>query len=86
MNLTASVAKGFRTVAAAGAFVVAGLLSVAGSIDLTPVVSLLVKNPAYLGAAMCGVGLLFGWLRYLTTTPFLKADHDELKRGLDTGA
>lgn len=88
MNSTLSCfAKGFRTLIAVLGFIICGVLSVAGSIDLTPLVTLFVKNQAYLGATMVCVGLLFGWLRYLTTTPlFRKAqDGDGLKRGCDTG-
>lgn len=84
-------AQGFRTLASAGALAVVGLLGAAGSIDLTPVVALFVKNPAYLGAAMCGVGLLFGYLRIITKTEaFRKLDGEDplpdTKRGLDVGA
>lgn len=55
----------FRTFISAGAFALVGLVSVAGGIDLTPVVALFVKDPALLGAAMVGVGILFGYLHYL---------------------
>lgn len=85
--LISRIGKGYRQILTAGAFLGAGLLSVAGTIDLTPLVSLFVKNPAYLGAAMCGVGLLLGWLRYITTTPMFRQDHeDDPKHGLDAGA
>lgn len=98
MNAVACFMKGWRTLTAAGAFVVAGLLSVLGSIDLTPVVALIVKDPALIGAAMVGVGVLFGFLRYLSTTPIMSADPHrgadgsqvdeapDLKRDVDTGA
>lgn len=87
MNALACFAKGFRTLIAVLGFIICGILTVAGSIDLTPLIALFVKNQAYLGAAMVCVGLLFGWLRYLTTTPLFKQAHDGegLKRGCDTG-
>lgn len=91
-------AKGWRTLAAAGAFVLTGLFSVVGSIDMTPVVALIVKDPELIGAAMVGVGVLFGFLRYLSTTPIMSATHadhgagsevdeaPDLKRDVDVGA
>lgn len=69
--------KGFRTLAGAGAFIVVGILSVAGTLDLTPVVALFVKDPAILGAVMVGVGAFFGYMRYLTTTPIFHRDTDD---------
>jgi hypothetical protein len=86
--------QGFRTLAGAAAFLIVGLLGAAGSIDLTPLVALFVKNPAYLGAAMVCVGLLFGYLRLITKTAAfrkiegLPADDDDgkPKRGMDAGA
>ncbi len=73
MNVLSHFAKGFRTIIAALALVIAGLLSAVGTLDLSPVVALFVKNPAYLGAAMVGVGALFGWFRYLSDTPLFKS-------------
>lgn len=68
MHLDACFLKGWRTLTACAAFVVTGLLSVVGELDLTPVVALAVKNPEYVGVAMVGVGALFGFLRYLSNT------------------
>lgn len=68
MKLNACFMKGWRTLTACAAFVVTGLLSIVGELDLTPVVSLAVKNPEYVGVAMVGVGALFAGLRYLTST------------------
>lgn len=94
MNAVKCFAKGYRTLLAVLAFLVTGLLSVVGALDLTPVVSLFVKDPAMLGAAMVGVGALFGFLRYLTNSPmFSPHPHDtdgvdeapDLKRDLDRG-
>jgi hypothetical protein len=65
-------AKGFRTIIAALALIIAGVLSAVGTLDLSPLVAMFVRNPATLGAAMVGIGLLFGWLRYLSTTPLFK--------------
>jgi hypothetical protein len=67
------VFKGFRTLIPVATFIVTGLLSTFGALDLTPLVSMFVRDPMYLGAAMVGVGLLFGFLRYLTTTPLFSA-------------
>lgn len=97
MKAVSCFMKGWRTLTAAGAFVVAGFFSVAGSIDLTPVVALIVKDPELIGAAMVGVGVLFGLLRYFTTTPLMSADPHrgadgqvdeapDLKRDVDRGA
>lgn len=93
--MTLCFAKGFRTITAAVGIIIAGLLGAVGTIDLTPVVALFVKNPAYLGAAMAGVGVLLGLFRYLTTTPLFQpvapppaaatADPVMIKRGLDSG-
>lgn len=71
MEAVRCFAKGWRTLSAVLAFIITGLLSVVGTLDLTPVIALLVKDPALLGAAMVGVGALFGFLRYLTTTPLM---------------
>lgn len=95
METVRCFAKGFRTLLAVLAFLVTGLLSVFGALDLTPIVSLFVKDPAMLGAAMVGVAALFGWLRYVTTTPMFQK-HDapaadeapesgERPRSLDSG-
>lgn len=67
-NINACFMKGWRTLAAAGSLVAVGLLSVVGSLDLTPLVALFVKDQKYLGVAMLAVGGLFAGLRYLTTT------------------
>lgn len=99
-NAVALFAKGWRTLSAVLAFLVTGLLSVAGALDLTPVVSLFVNDPALLGAAMVAIGALFGFLRYITSTPLfsatpapqLDADTSQvdeapvLKRDIDEGA
>lgn len=88
---------GWRTFSAVLAFLIAGLLSVVGALDLTPVVALFVRDPATLGAAMVLIGALFGLLRYFSTTPIFvsrpepaRGDHvDEapaLKRDIDAGA
>lgn len=98
MKAVSCFMKGWRTLTAAGAFVVAGLFSVVGSIDLTPVVALIVKDPELIGAAMVGVGILFGFLRYLSSTPIMSPTHvdsgagsevdeaPDLKRDVDAGA
>lgn len=96
-SAVACFAKGWRTLTACAAFVVTGLLSVAGSIDMTPVVAFIVKDPELVGVAMVGVGVLFGFLRYLSTTPIMSPTHaagsgsevdeaPELKRDVDAGA
>jgi hypothetical protein len=61
--------KGVRTFLGAGAFVAVGALGVLGEFDLTPVVQMFVKNPDSLPLAMLGIGVFFGMLRYITTTP-----------------
>lgn len=100
MNVVSCFAKGWRTISAVLAFIIAGFLGVLGTIDLTPVIALFVKDPELLGAAMVFVGLLFGFLRYVTTTPLFSAAPDphrgadsevdeapmDLKRDVDTGA
>lgn len=63
------VLRGWRTIAAVLGFLITGFLGVVGTLDLTPVVALFVKDPPLLGAAMVGIAALFGYLRYLTTTP-----------------
>jgi len=60
--------KGFRTYLSAGAFAVAGIATVAGQFDLTPVVALIVKNPDSLPLALLAIGILFGVLRFYTDT------------------
>lgn len=72
MNPIACFAKGWRTLAAVAAFLVTGFLGVVGALDLTPLVALFVKDPQYLGVAMLGIGALFGWLRYITSSPIGK--------------
>lgn len=74
MDALACFAKGWRTLTAVAAFLVAGLLSIVGTLDLTPLVQMFVKDPAMLGVAMLGIGALFGWLRYITNSPLGKAD------------
>lgn len=68
LNAVRNFLKGFRTLISAGAFAVIGLLSVAGSLDLTPVIALFVRDPAMLGAVMVGVGLLFALLRVVSNS------------------
>lgn len=88
--------KGFRTIGAVLAFLITGLLGAVGTLDLTPVVALFVKDPARLGAAMVMVAALFGWLRWLTTSPLFtphpvktdvvdEAPVGDRPRALDTG-
>lgn len=74
--------KGFRTLGTCLAFLLTGLLSVIGSLDLTPLVALFVENPAMLGAVMVCVGALFGYLRYLTNTP-LFSPYQQGPQGID---
>ncbi len=69
MNAVSCFAKGWRTLAAVAAFIITGFLGIVGTLDLTPIVALFVKDPAMVGVAMVGVGALFGWLRYITNTP-----------------
>lgn len=76
MNAVSCFAKGWRTLSAVAAFIVTGLLSVVGTLDLTPLVQMFVKNPEYLGLAMLGTGALFGWLRYITSTPMGSKEPD----------
>lgn len=76
MKFNACFLKGWRTLSACAAFAVTGLLSIVGELDLTPVVALAVKNPEYVGVAMVGVGALFAFLRYLTTTGITESTPD----------
>lgn len=91
--------KGFRTLIPVATFIITGLLSTFGALDLTPLIALFVRDPIYLGAAMVAIGLLFGFLRYLSTTPIFSttpappSPGDEvaqvemaLKRDMDAGA
>lgn len=64
-----ALTKGWRTLSAVLAFLATGLLSVFGAVDLTPVIAMFVQDPALLGAAMVGVGILFGVLRTITNGP-----------------
>lgn len=83
--------KGWRTLSAVLAFLATGLLSVFGAVDLTPVIALFVQDPALLGAAMVGVGILFGVLRAFTNSPIFYqnphrgADVDEAPEYLRPG-
>lgn len=94
MRALSTIGKGYRTLMGVVAFIVTGLLSVAGMVDLTPLVALFVKDPAYLGAVMVVVGMVFGFARYMTTTPIMQPhrasygvdEAPELKRGMDAGA
>ncbi len=87
----ARITQGFRTLATAGALVVIGGMSAVGSLDLTPLVSMFVKNPASLGATMVVIGLVFGYLRFITHTSAFQnlagedADGHPLKRNCDQG-
>lgn len=69
MKSLSCFAKGFRTFLAALAFIVTGLLGVMGALDLSPVVALFFDDPKMLAAAMVMVGILFGFLRTLSSTP-----------------
>lgn len=84
MNAIACFAKGWRTLTAVAAFLVTGLLSVAGTLDLTPVVELFVKDPAMLGVAMVGIAALFGWLRYITNSPLGSKEPDASYMSIDS--
>ncbi len=68
--------KGYRTLAAVFSFLIVGALSVVGTLDLTPLVALFVKDQAYVGVAMLGIGALFGWLRWITSTPLANSGRD----------
>lgn len=91
MRLNLCFLKGWRTLGSALGLVVCGILGAAGTIDLTPLVALFVKDPAYLGAAMVLVGLFFGFLRSITSSSIFRREPEgvdeapELKRGLDAG-
>lgn len=94
MQFNACFMKGWRTLSACGAFLVTGFLSVFGSLDLTPVVEMFIRDPAMLGVAMVGVGALFGALRYLTSTPLGDSQPDpyasyagveRVRQGIDEG-
>lgn len=95
MKAVACFAKGFRTIFACLAFIMTGLLSVFGALDLQPVIALFVKDPEILAAAMVAVGALFGFLRYVSTTPMFSphpvdavddVDQGRLKRDIEVGA
>jgi hypothetical protein len=59
---------GWRTVIAAGLVIVAGALQAAGTVDW---IALVGADKA--GAIVSGIGVAFGILRYITTTPIGKA-------------
>jgi hypothetical protein len=79
MNAVTGFLKAFHTALSAGAFAIVGILSVAGQLDLTPVVALFVKDPAYLGAAMVGVAALFGILHSLSNSSARDMQVDETR-------
>jgi hypothetical protein len=62
--------KGFRTFAAAGVLAFGGILftilSAVGAVDLTPLVALIISNPAYVPAAMSVVGIFFAIMRAIS--------------------
>jgi hypothetical protein len=60
--------KGFRTFIGAGAISLVGALGLLGSFDLTPLVQVFVKSPDALPLAMLGVGIFFGYMRYISDT------------------
>lgn len=59
--------KGWRTVAIAGAGAALGLADVVGAVDLRPLVEALVPERS-VGAVMTGMAIVFGVLRFVTTT------------------
>lgn len=89
MNSLGCALSGFRTIVVALALALTGMLGVLGQLDLTPIVALFVKDPAYLGAAMVVVAAVFGFLRFLSSTPMFKRreapDGEGRKPGVDEG-
>jgi len=62
--------KGFRTFIAAGILgvpsAIVSILSAVGYVDLTPLVSLIVKNPVYVPAIMAVVAIFFAIMRSIS--------------------
>ena len=63
--------KGCKTLVAAAGVIGLGLLSVAGTIDLQPLIAYFVSDDKQRGAIMVVLGLMFGALRFATTTSVL---------------
>lgn len=60
---------GFRTLIVSGAMILVGLADAMGSIDISPLLKVWFKDADVVGVVMVVLGVLFGVLRYLTTTP-----------------
>lgn len=62
--------KGFRTFVVAGVLgvpsAIAGILSAIGYVDLSPLIALFIKNPAYLPAIMALVAIFFAIMRSIS--------------------
>ena len=60
---------GLRTFVGAGAVALVGIAQLAGSVDITPLVHLFVKDQDQVGLVIVVLAVFFGFLRYITTTP-----------------
>jgi hypothetical protein len=66
--------KGFRTLFTAGSIFLVGLLNMVGGLDLRPLFSYFVKDEAQVGAIMVVLGIVFAYLRIISTTPVLQSE------------
>jgi len=72
-------AKGLRTVAIGAGVAALGVADAVGSVDLSPILGLFVSDSAKLGVTICIVTVIFGVLRYYTTTA---VTHDDPSWGV----
>jgi len=64
--------EGFRTAICVGVVSLVGVADATGSVDITPFVTLFVSDKAKLGTIIVTLAILFGVMRYLTTTPMFQ--------------
>lgn len=62
------IGQGFRTLVCSLLVALVGVADIVGSIDISPLVGAFLPNKDAIGMVMVSLALLFGVLRYLTTT------------------
>jgi hypothetical protein len=66
--------KGWRTFAAAALCMLTGLLELSGAVDFRALLAPFIHDEALLGSIVTGLGILFGVLRFVTSTRTFDSD------------
>ena len=82
--------KGWRTVIGASAIGLVGAAQLIGTVDISPLLRVFLKDDQIVGAVMVVIALFVGYLRYVTTTPIGQSPAPsqtapDFNRGVDEG-